>query len=131
LSEIVVHGSAWPRPARRHRRDSGPAAGRTINPPDPAAGGERFHRYIASLAEADGAASGAIYPDLPSQPWLDPDDFPLVAYLESHYNAIRREILSLNPSRFHRESERIQRSGDWDVAFFYERARRRHEVCEA
>jgi Aspartyl/Asparaginyl beta-hydroxylase len=131
LSEVVVHRSAWPRPARRQRRDSGPAAGRTISPPDPAAGGERFHRYIASLAEGDGAASGAIYPDLLSQSWLDPDDFPLAAYLESHYSAIRREILSLNPSRFHRESERIQRSGDWDVAFFYERGRRRQEVCEA
>jgi aspartate beta-hydroxylase len=131
LSEIVVHESPWPRPARRPRRDSGPAGGRAISPPDRAAGRERFHRYIASLAEGDGAASGGIYPDLPSQPWLDPGDFPLVAYLESHYDAIRGEILSLNPSRFHRESERIQRSGDWDVAFFYERGRRRNEICEA
>jgi aspartate beta-hydroxylase len=131
LFEIVVHGSLLPRPARRPLRDSGPADRRAISPPDPGAGRERFHRYIASLAEGDGAASGAIYPDLSSQPWLDPSDFPLVAYLESHYDAIRREILSLNLSRFHRESERIQRSGDWDVAFFYERGRRRDEVCEA
>jgi aspartate beta-hydroxylase len=79
----------------------------------------------------DGAASGAIYPDLPSQPWLDAAVFPLVTYLEGHYDAIRRETMALNRSSFHRETERIQRSGDWDVAFFYERGRRRHEVCEA
>jgi hypothetical protein len=131
LFEIVMHGSARPIPARQQRREPGRSGGRKESPPDPTAGRDRFHRYIASLAEGDESASGAIYPDLPSQPWLEPGDFPLVAYLESHYEAIRREILSLNAASFHRESERIKRSGDWDVAFFYERGRRRHEVCEA
>jgi aspartate beta-hydroxylase len=102
-----------------------------ITPPAPATGRQRFYRYIESLAEAGGRSLGELYPDLPSQPWLDADDFPLAAYLESHWPTIRREILSLDPSSFHRESERIQRSGDWDVAFFYERGRRRHDVCEA
>lgn len=131
LFEIVMHGSARPMPARGRSQEPGPSGGRSISPPDPAAGAKRFHRYIETLAEGDGAASGTIYPDLPSQPWFEASSFPLVAYLESHYDAIRQETMSLNPFSFHRESERIQRSGAWDVAFFYERGRRRHEVCEA
>jgi hypothetical protein len=131
LFEIVTQGSTRRMHARRRPREPGSSEGRSISPPDPAAGANRFYRYIKALAEGDGTASGAIYPDLPSQPWFDPAVFPLVTYLESHYDAIRQETLSLNPSSFHRESERIQRSGDWDVAFFYERGRRRREVCEA
>lgn len=95
----------------------------------PGTGTKRFIRYVESLT--DPAASGAVYPDLASHPWYDAQSFPLVSYLESHYAAIRDEILALEPSRFHRESERIERSGDWDVAFFYERGRRHDEVCDA
>ncbi|HZO77347.1 MAG TPA: aspartyl/asparaginyl beta-hydroxylase domain-containing protein [Solirubrobacteraceae bacterium] len=131
LFEIVTDGSTRRTPARRRSLEPGRRGVRSISPPDPVAGARRFQRYIETLADGDGAASGAIYPDLPSQPWLDAAAFPLVAYLESHYDAIHRETMSLNPSSFHRESERIQRSGDWDVAFFYERGRRRGEVCEA
>jgi hypothetical protein len=103
----------------------------SLRSPGPGAGRKRFQRYVEGLAEGDGSPLGATYPDLPSEPWLDPEDFPLAAYLESHHATIREEILSLSPSSFHREAERIRRSGDWDVAFFYERGRRRHEVCEA
>jgi aspartate beta-hydroxylase len=102
-----------------------------IRPPDAATGKRRFHSYVESLAGADGSSSGAVYPDLPSQPWHDPQDFPLVAYLESNFAAIRDEILRLDAGRFHRESEGIRRTGDWDVAFLYERGRRRGEVCTA
>ncbi len=102
-----------------------------VTPPDAAAGTKQFHRYIEAFAEANGAALRGVYPDLESQPWYSPSDFPLANYLESHYEAIRDEILALESSKFHRESERIKRSGDWDVAFLYERGRRREEVCEA
>jgi Aspartyl/Asparaginyl beta-hydroxylase len=131
LFETVICGSARPLPARQHYGPASHPGDRKTSPPDAAAGRERFHRYVETLGQTDGATSGAIYPDLPSEPWLDLRDLPLVDYLESHFDAIRREILSLNPSIFHRESERIQRSGEWDVAFFYERGRRRNEVCEA
>jgi hypothetical protein len=100
-----------------------------IEPPDPATGKKRFQRYIEGVSGANG--SGAVYPDLPSRPWHDPAAFPLVGYLESNYAVIRDEILALDASRFHRESERIGRSGDWDVAFLYERGRRHDEVCAA
>ncbi|MBV8945307.1 MAG: aspartyl/asparaginyl beta-hydroxylase domain-containing protein, partial [Solirubrobacterales bacterium] len=78
-----------------------------------------------------GSSSGMIYPDLPSRPWHDPRDFPLVGYLETHFEEIREEITALGETQFQRESERIGRTGDWDVAFLYERGRRHDEVCVA
>ncbi len=119
------------------RLDPGSPAGvpvpaeQPVASPDPAAGVRRFHRYIETFAHTDGLALRAMYPDLASRPWYDPSKFPLARYLESNYEAIRAEILALEASRFHRESERIKRSGDWDVAFLYERGRRRDEVCDA
>lgn len=121
----------------RRRLDRGSAsgvpmfAGQSVTSPDAAVGVRRFHRYVETFAQTDGPASRPLYPQLESQPWYDPSEFPLAAYLESNYEAIRDEILALEALRFHRESERIQRSGDWDVAFLYERGRRRDEVCDA
>lgn len=103
---------------------------RPVTTADVAAGRQRFHRYVETLADADGTAARGVYPELDSQPWLDPSEFPLVSYLESNSEAIRDEILALEP-RFHRESERIRRAGDWDVVFLYERGRRRDDVCDA
>jgi aspartyl/asparaginyl beta-hydroxylase (cupin superfamily) len=99
-------------------------------PADVAGGRQRFHRYVETLAAAEGSAGRGVYPQLNSQPWFDPSDFPLVSYLESHFEAIRDEILALE-SRYQRESERIKRAGDWDVVFMYERGRRRDDVCDA
>jgi aspartate beta-hydroxylase len=98
---------------------------------DAVASPARFHRYVEAFADADTAAMRGRYPDLDSQPWYDPADFPLARYLEANYEAIRAEILALDPSAFHRESERIGRSSELDVAFLYERGRRRDEICEA
>ena len=122
LHEAVVRAAAG---------TSSPPAG-TSSPaetsPSPAAGRKRFHDYVETLAEGD---AGAVYPDLPSRPWYDAEDFPLALRLESQYAQIRAEILALGPAPFHPESERIERTGDWDVAFFYERGRRHADVCEA
>jgi aspartate beta-hydroxylase len=129
LFDAVIHGATSK--SRAVRRPG-------IRPPDPEAGRRRFQRYVEGLADADAAAAaggprriGAIYPDLPSRPWHDPHDFPIVRDLESQFDAVRAELLALQDDRFHRESERISRTGDWDVAFLYERGRRRDEVCAA
>jgi aspartate beta-hydroxylase len=95
-------------------------------PGDEEAGRRRFERYVAGLGDVE---AGRLYPDLPSRPWHDPQDFPLVGYLEAHFPAIRSELLALDAGRFQPESERIGRTGDWDVAFLYERGLRRDEVC--
>jgi aspartate beta-hydroxylase len=102
-----------------------------IAPPDASAGRTRFQRYVEALADADRPGSGATYPDLPNRAWHDPSEFPLAGYLESHYAAIRDEVLALAADRFQRESERIGRTGEWDVAFLYERGRRRDAACAA
>jgi aspartate beta-hydroxylase len=72
---------------------------------------------------------GLVYPDLPSRPWHDPAGFSIVDYLESHFREIRAELLAVTD--FHPESERIGRTGDWDVAFLYERGRRNDDTCAA
>ncbi|HLY47620.1 MAG TPA: aspartyl/asparaginyl beta-hydroxylase domain-containing protein [Solirubrobacteraceae bacterium] len=124
-AEAVPHPRALLE-AIRQNSDDPPRTKRTAS-----ASSTRFHRYVESLAGAGGKPLGAVYPDLPSRPWYDPADFPIVGYLEAHFEAIRDEVLNLDASRFHRESERIPRSGDWDVAFFYERGRRHDEPCRA
>jgi aspartate beta-hydroxylase len=125
-----VSGIRDPRDLFEAYADSaGVPVGRVVRSPQE--GRERLLRYVERIAVADRPASLGVYPDLDSQPWHDPTDFPVTRYLEAHFEEIREEILALEPSRFHRESERIDRSGDWDVAFFYERGRRRGEVCEA
>jgi hypothetical protein len=103
----------------------------TATQPDSATGRGRFSAYIDQLAGADGARAGAIYPELESRPWHDPLQFPLARYLEKHYAAVRPEILGLEGGSFSPESEPIRRTGDWDVAFLYERGRRHDDVCAA
>ncbi|MFL5865234.1 MAG: aspartyl/asparaginyl beta-hydroxylase domain-containing protein [Solirubrobacteraceae bacterium] len=105
--------------------------GHAVAAVDEAAGRRRFQRYVEELGDDGAAGAGRIYPDLPSHPWYEAADFPLVRYLEDHFSAIRAELLALDGVRFQRESERIGRTGEWDVAFLYERGRRRDEVCAA
>jgi aspartate beta-hydroxylase len=88
----------------------------------------RFHRYVESLR---GAPAGAVYPDIDSTPFHDPGQFEIVADLEANYEVIREEALALDCGRFQRESEQIDRTGSWDVAFLHERGRRNKEVCDA
>ena len=88
----------------------------------------RFHRYVESLRAAP---AGAVYPDINSTPFYDPAQFEIVADLEANYEAIRAEVLALDGERFQRESEKIDRTGAWDVAFLYERGRRNQEICDA
>jgi Aspartyl/Asparaginyl beta-hydroxylase/Domain of unknown function (DUF6817) len=106
-----------------------PARGRAGSGSGP--GLDRFARYIEGLAQAAGGRRQMVYPDLPSRPWHDPTAFPVAAYLQSHFAEISAELLSLDPARFQSESERIGRSGEWDVIFLYERGRRHDAVCAA
>lgn len=125
LSEL---GTAWD---KRHRFEEWLAmadGAATVAPGRPRA---RFKRYVESLAEGGEAVLGRIYPGLNSQPFFKPDDFPIARYLQSNFAAIRDEVLALDRARFHAESEPIERSGEWEVAFFYERGRRCEEVCRA
>ena len=135
--ELITDPAALFAAALRQRRNDtvsptpGLASADWGMPATEAAGRRRFHRYIDTFADITGGTIRGEYPDLELRPWHDASDFPLAGYLEAHFAEIRDEVLALAPARFHRESERIARTGDWDVAFFYERGRRRDEVCEA
>jgi aspartyl/asparaginyl beta-hydroxylase (cupin superfamily) len=71
------------------------------------------------------------YPGLTSQPWHDPVQFPLVRALESSAEQIAREAVAIDSNAFHRETEPISRTGDWDVFFLYDRGRRNEANCAA
>ena len=121
LAEIADPGTLFEAIVARRSAD------RRSTPTDPSPGRQRFHAYVEALTMNERAA----YPELPSQPFHDPAAFRLVGYLEANFPAVRDELLGLGEARFHPESERIRRSGDWDVAFLYERGRRHDEVCVA
>lgn len=89
----------------------------------------RLERYISSFADSRSDPRRAIYPELPSQPWYDPKQFPIVLALESAYKQISEEILRLPDQEFHSESEKISRKGAWNVFFFYERGKKNVENC--
>lgn len=94
-------------------------------------GEERFRNYIETFRQHGGDRLRRHYPGLDSRPFHDPADFPLVRYLEENFSAIRAEIRAFDPSRFRPEAESIERAGDWDVLFFYDRGRRIKENCTA
>jgi aspartate beta-hydroxylase len=97
--------------------------------PDADGARARFRRYVERLAEAGRTESlVGVYPDLPSQPWHEPARFAVARSFEDRHTEIRDEVLGLDPTRFQPESERIQRAGDWDVVFLYERGRPHDEV---
>ncbi len=129
--------AALPAPDMRRARQTLDAvarvAGETGTPETAGAGGPeeagraRFHRYVDSFAEDGADARHRFYPGLTSRPWYDPSAFPLARALETHYAEIRRELLELDPAGFHQESERIERTGSWDVLLLYERGRENRE----
>jgi hypothetical protein len=104
-------------------RVAGPGQGNTTS------GSERFGRYVESLTSRD--QLGREYPGLGGGPFFSPDQFPLARWLEEEFEIVRQEIEGLDGAAFHREAERIPREGDWDVAFLFERGRRRKDVCDA
>lgn len=89
----------------------------------------RLERYIAFFADASSDPLKRIYPDLPSQPWHNPQNFPIVSALESAYQQIKEEVMRLPEDDFHKESETIGRVGSWDVFFFYERGNKNIGNC--
>jgi aspartyl/asparaginyl beta-hydroxylase (cupin superfamily) len=89
----------------------------------------RFHRYIESFADSSNDLRRRRYPSLTSLAWHDPAQFSIVPALEKEYEGIRREILALRRADFQREGEKIDRSGSWDVFFFYELGRKNVDNC--
>ena len=94
-------------------------------------GSARLQSYLASFATNASDPLMKVYPALPAKPWHDADAFPLARALTDDYDVIRSEILALDQGAFVPESEKIARTGSWDVLFLFERGRKHEVVCEA
>jgi aspartate beta-hydroxylase len=85
----------------------------------------RFERYLSLFANHPPDAKMFHFPDLPSQPFFDPQSFAIVAALEANFEEIRAEVLALGDHSYHQEHEKsIKRTGSWDVFMLYERGRK-------
>lgn len=92
-----------------------------------APGVRRFYSYMQSFTEDE--PGQAHYPGLSSRAFHDPARFPIVRALEDAYDAIRSELLSLGSSVFHAETEKLERTGSWEVLHLFERGRKNLENC--
>lgn len=90
----------------------------------------RFTSYLRSFANAAAPNAMLWYPDLPRQPWHDPRATALGRELERRAPEIIAELLALDKDAFHAESERIRRSGRWDVLMLLERGVRNDAVAQ-
>lgn len=88
----------------------------------------RFARYIARCR--DGATGQGLrhYPGLQASPWHNAAALPLVRDLEAHAAEIAAEFEAVDRSHFHVETERIERSGAWEVLFLFERGKENEHV---
>ena len=97
--------------------------------PEPLDGIGRFHSYLQSFAPGTESWDVGHYPGLASRPFHDPDRFPIVRALESRFDEIRSELLALGQSAFHAETEKVDRTGSWEVLHLFERGRKNEENC--
>ena len=86
----------------------------------------RFSAYLAAVLAKRGRRMPR-YPGLAATPWHDADAFPIVTALEQSFDKIREEVLGI--STFQIESEPIERTGLWEVAFLYECGLRNRDIC--
>jgi hypothetical protein len=93
--------------------------------------GRRLEAYLASFASNETDPHMGYYPGLPSRPWHDASNIPIVAALEDAFLEIQAEIKSIPESTFHKESERIPRTGAWDVLMLYERGYKDPANCRS
>ncbi len=91
----------------------------------------RFAEYIGAFRESSGLQRIGTYPNLTARPFWEPQTFALCRELESRAPEIIAEFEKLDTRYFHRETEPIERRGDWDVLMLYERGKRNDECALA
>lgn len=89
----------------------------------------RFGEYIARLRNNHDAPRMRYYPGLTARSWHDPSRFAIARALEKHASVIIAEARNIAHGAFFQESERIERVGNWDVFFLYDRGRRHEQNC--
>jgi hypothetical protein len=89
----------------------------------------RFTRLVERIGTQANRLTIREYPELPTRPWYDPQQFALVNALESAAPQIAEEFRGLEESWFAQEAEPILRTGNWRVLFLYQRGQRDDENC--
>ncbi|MBV8579645.1 MAG: aspartyl/asparaginyl beta-hydroxylase domain-containing protein [Candidatus Eremiobacteraeota bacterium] len=89
----------------------------------------RFATYVHSLTYSTRRSPMLWYPQLSRRPWYDPNSIPLGRELVRRAPEVIAELCKLDDDEFHGESERIRRSGRWDVLMLLERGIRNEEVA--
>ena len=88
---------------------------------------DRLRQYLESFSTNHERPRMPIYPGLTARPWHDAGNFSLAQALETNFEKIREEVLSVDRSLFHNESEAIKREGAWRVFLLYELGRKNME----
>jgi hypothetical protein len=89
----------------------------------------RFERYLAGLRTNHDKPRMPTYPGLRRTPWHDPRQFRLASDLEEIADTVAAEVHALAGNGFQEEAENINRSGQWNVLFLYERGRKNERNC--
>lgn len=72
----------------------------------------------------------AFFPGLRARGWHDPREFPWIADLEAHYDAIKKEMSALQErSVFRSQHQKLTTEGSWDVYYFYVYGHKIAENC--
>lgn len=93
-------------------------------------GSSRLRAFLQCLGTTKDSTRLNVYPLLDGPSWYNPHEFAITKALEHSFPAIRDEIFALDARAFHSESEKIRRTGYWDVYMLYERGRKNVENCE-
>lgn len=89
----------------------------------------RFYSYLRSFSQDVTTLDLGRYPGLSSRSFHEPGRFPIVQALETAYDKIRSEVLSLDKKAYQVELEKVTRQGSWNVLQLFERGRKNDENC--
>jgi Aspartyl/Asparaginyl beta-hydroxylase len=111
--------------AMRIEAATGRGADMVAMPPLP----HRLGDYLCTFGKREHELPMTRYPGISMNSSFDPSHFPIVAALEGSFEDIKQEITSLEDDLFAVEGEQVDRTGVWDVLFFYERGKRSIANC--
>jgi hypothetical protein len=86
-------------------------------------GNSRFESYLLDVGAAQNRKVSGFYPGLREDSFWPAEQFELGSTLQRHFTALKEEIDALDPEHFHDETERIERTGKWQVLMLLEAGR--------
>jgi hypothetical protein len=87
----------------------------------------RLETYLLDVGEVKSKEVSGFYPGLRTDSFWNPEVFRLTSALQREFASIKDEINVLDAQDFHDESERIERTGKWQVFMLLEAGRWQEE----